>query len=82
MPGTRESAARLPVHLPGQCRQPVGTNQFLSPGLRHAWIDRNPAYLDPKSTTISTIIFQPQAGQVRISDGQPCQTDFQVWKLN
>lgn len=37
--------------------------------------------LDPKATTISTVIFEPQARRVYICDGQPCQSEFEEWKL-
>ena len=37
--------------------------------------------LDPKATTISTIIFEPRARRVYICDGQPCQSEFEEWKL-
>lgn len=68
-------AARGEVNA-GWAKQLMGSHgDALSALCRHA-------ELDPKATTISTIIFEPQARQVYICDGQPCRAHFEVWTLN
>ncbi|HEX6305919.1 MAG TPA: C45 family peptidase [Anaerolineales bacterium] len=60
---------------PGWAKQLMGSHgDALSALCRHA-------ELDPKATTISTIIFEPRARRVQICDGQPCQNKFEEWTL-
>jgi isopenicillin-N N-acyltransferase-like protein len=59
----------------GWAKQLMGSHgDALSALCRHAEVD-------PKATTISTIIFEPRARQLHICDGQPCQSEFEVWTL-
>lgn len=37
--------------------------------------------LDPRSTTISTVLYLPRAGELLFADGRPCQAAFQVWPV-
>lgn len=64
----------------GQVNAGWAQQLMASHGIPQEAICRHPD-LDPRSATISTVLYLPRQGRLLLADGRPCQAAFRPWQV-